>query len=515
VSARRAARSPLARAGGVALLVAAVAACGPSTERTLVEPWGEVRPRLRVGALLDRGEVRALVAALDDAPLRFTADDAWTEGAELWVLAFDRATLARAFPGLPLDDDDALEALRPTIDAEAPAAPPATALLRDARAREAGAATLTPAESAAFEAALPEGTHLGLAGVDVTAQCRPDAVRAWPLPAGHHAIGVAADATHALVLTTTVAPTIERVPDGGEALGTVAAWRVGLVDGVTTALPAPGLVGPLRGLRSRLAVDRRAGLARGADATGATFALALATGARVDAPAPPDRARWPKANGRAFELAEAPDGYTLALWEDETTSPSGIPGTAPTPYVLDDAARWQRVVQQGEPLSHAQTYYLRAAGRGRVLFYQGCYLLVPKDVDEGEWLQRAYDPACAYNTRRLITLRDADLDDTLAITAGRQGHVAWRAGPELDADWRTTSLGDDTWLAVVTVGDRRAVLVDARGAVQLFRDGRVCALRAAPALDAPPTAVFGDPARGRAIVGTADGALLVVDTRAP
>ncbi len=504
-----------ARRAAAALTLGALLACGPSSERALVEPWGDVRPRLRVGALLDRGEVRALGLALDDTPLRMTADDTWTDGAELWVLAYDRATLAREFPGLALDDDDALEALRPVIDADADAMPPATAVLRDARARDAGRGTLTPAAWSAFEAALPESTRVGLSGATTDAQCRAGAVRAWPLPAGHRAIGVAADDTHALVLTTTVAPTIERVPDGGEALGTVTAWRVRLVDGVTTPLPAPGLVGPLRGLRSRLTLDRSTRRVLGVDATGAAFVLGLDDGARGLEPVPPATRRWPSATGRAFELAWPPDGHAHALWEDSLLSPSGFPGTAPTPYVLDDAGAWQRVIQQGEPLSYAQTYYLRAAGRGRVLFYQACFLLVPRDDAEGEWLQRAYDPACAYNTRRLITLRDADVDDALAITAGRQGYVSWRAGPVLNADWSSTTLGDDAWLAVVAVGDRRAVLVDVRGAIALFRDGRRCTLREAPALDAPPTAAFGDPARGRALVGTADGALLVVDTRAP
>jgi hypothetical protein len=210
-------------------------------------------------------------------------------------------------------------------------------------------------------------------------------------------------------------------------------------------------------------------------------------------------------SSRAIELVVVPErtgaARVFATFEQRLSMP-----TYATPILhmgtVGDTG-WRIPTSGGQPLAPTARGVLRAYGRGRVVFYQNCWILGPTSPAEEEWVQAGYDPGCT--RERFTRVRDADVDESLAIAVGLDGHVATSSAASPSRGWSALLVaGRRPLTRVAAIGARRAVIASDDGELFTLRDGRFCPL-ARPFVGSP-RAVGRSPDDGVAIFGGLDTA---------
>jgi hypothetical protein len=480
---RRVVRSRL-RDAAVVGVVTWAAACSSSPRLVAVEPW--VGPiSLRVALVLDDARVERVEARAGDAPFELTVD----ADRELWVAGWDAARLRYERPGLPAEPGELAALVQPRLtsadvpDELAPREVLAAALDSPDEILRYAAST-----RAVFERRV-DGRRLELFDPDAH-RCGSFDARVTPLPEGFTPDALAVvSSTRAIVVGRAVAPAPadELVWLDVAADGTFKRWP----DGPERAPPfayRPRSTQPDLVLWPRLAFDRARGRVLGVDADARIFVRTL--DGRASAPLPRPDARYAVVDDRAYEVAAGVDG---TVWATFLTRSSGR-ADVPTVYRLD-ADGWRMPTALGQEFEASERALLRVHSRGRILFYQDCWILAPESAAEDAWKQGGYDPTC-FRDPFWNTVRDMDVDEALAIAVGASGHVGTSTATFASVGWALTSLRATTFTHVAAIGGRRAVLAASDGALTVLRDGLSC--RVDVAADAAVRVVAADPIAGTA-----------------
>jgi hypothetical protein len=494
-----------------ALLVTCGVACGGVRDATISEAWPSA-PAARVAIVLRGATIEHLGVVADDAPLSLRVDPGPT--AELWLVGFSNAALAVAYPGLPSEPAARAAALAPTIDdADGEPLPDVLGVWSLALEDESlGALAPAARDLSALTARLGGGRRLRLA-VDPTLGCGGVELDTFTLPGGERPEGVVvASRDRALLVSRRDdTPTLRFTRlDGASLTSLPGAAAIAAPLGTATVSTARDARPPLGYvLPTRLAWDADGGRALGVDGRGRVFAVDLDGRAVINdgvpfvAPVAPPTGT--QTSSRAIELVVVQERTgaprVFATFEQRL----GVP-TYATPILhvgTVGESGWRIPTSAGQPLAPTARGVLRAYGRGRVVFYQNCWILGPTSSAEEEWGQGGYDPGCT--RERFTRVRDADVDDALAIAVGLDGHVATSSAASPSRGWSARLVaGRRPLTRVAAVGARRAVIASDDGELFTLRDGRFCAL-ARPFVGSP-RAVGRSPDDGTAIFGGVDAA---------
>lgn len=493
------------RLRGAALAVVATwaAACSSSPRVVAVEPW--VGPiSLRVALVLDGERVERVEARAGDAPFELTVE----AERELWVVGWDAARLRYERPGLPAELDALAALVEPRLtSAEVPDELAPREILAAALDATDEGVRYTASTRAVFERRV-DGRRLELFDAGAY-RCGSFDARVTPLPEGFTPDALAVvSSTRAIVVgrASAPAPADELVWLDVAADGTFTRWP----DGPERAPPfayRPESTQADLALWPRLAFDRVRGRVLGVDADGQIFVRTLDGRAGPELPRPD--ARYPVQDGRAYEVAAGVDGTVWATFLTRRAGRSAVP----TVYRLD-ADGWRMPTALGQEFEVSERALVRVHSRGRIVFYQDCWILAPESAAEDAWKQGGYDPTC-FRDPFWNTVRDMDVDDTLAIAVGASGHVGTSTATFASVGWGLASLRATTFTHVAAIGGRRAVIAASDGALTVLRDGLSC--RVDVAADAAVRVVAADPIAGTAALARTrlDGSAELVWVQAP